>query len=160
MRLGTLTLEQCELVRTWRNLPDVLPMLRTREPLTAEQQATFYRDIVCDPSPTPRHRYYALSHEDQFVGMGGLTYLDRVEGEGEISLILGPDFRQGGLGTLAVDALRTEGGRLGLQWIVGTCYDANPGRAFWVKTILRCEATAQLAPDRLFFRMTTITGAA
>ncbi len=160
MRLDQPTLEQCELVRQWRNAPDVLPVLRTKTPLTIEDQATFYRNVVCNPASN--HRYYALvatrlrfdePRDDVFVGMGGLTYLDRVPGEGEISLILGPQFRGGGHGLRAVDALREEARRLGLTWIVGECYDANPARRFWMKTISRCDATFRWTNDRMFFRM-------
>lgn len=146
------TLAQCELVRQWRNEPDVLPMLRTREPLTIEQQVAFFRDVVCNPAQN--HRYYALIDEQgQFVGLGGLTYLDRTPGEGEISLILGPKFRGGGLGMSAVQALRVEGGRLGLRWIVGECYDVNPAQSFWVKVVARCDGHARFEPGRMFFRM-------
>jgi RimJ/RimL family protein N-acetyltransferase len=148
------TLEQCELVRQWRNAPDVLPMLRTREPLTVEQQAAFYRDVVSNPASN--HRYYALMHQDQFVGLGGLTYLDRVPGEGEISLILGPEFRRGGIGSGAVQALRVEGGRLGLRWIVGECYDTNPAQWFWVKAVVRCDGSTRFEPDRMFFRISAV----
>ncbi len=163
MRLDTLTLEQCELTRQWRNAPDVLPMLRTKEPVTIEQQAAFYRDVVCNPDSN--HRYYALFDDvveetdtairfaHPFIGMGGLTYLDRVPGEGEISLILGPDFRRTGLGSQAVLALRDEAGRLGLRWVVGECYDSNPALDFWVKQVARCDGHARFPPGRMQFRM-------
>lgn len=168
MRLKALTADQCEVVRQWRNAPDVLPMLRTREPLTVEQQEAFYRDVICNPSSN--HRYYTLVEtefkvlpigrtgleivgRDVFVGMGGLTYLDRVPGEGEISLILGPDFRRSGLGTLAVSALLAEAARLGLTSVVGECYYANHARAFWLKQAIRRDAEIRYERDRMFFRM-------
>lgn len=168
MRLDQLTLDQCELVRQWRNDPLVLPMLRTREPLTVEQQEAFYRDVICNPASN--HRYYALVEtafkalpigrtgleivgRDVFVGMGGLTYLDRVPGEGEISLILGPEFRRGGLGTQAVSDLRAEAARLGLTWVVGECYYSNPARLFWLKQAIRRNADIRYEPDRILFRM-------
>jgi RimJ/RimL family protein N-acetyltransferase len=146
----------------------VLPTLRTKEPLTKEQQAAFYRDVVCNPAST--HRYYALiatrlprtveEHEvglrrEVFVGMGGLTYLGRTLGEAEISLILGPEFRGEGLARVAVDALRREACDLGLWWIVGECYEANPARGFWVKTVARLDGSIRYEPDRFFFRFHT-----
>jgi RimJ/RimL family protein N-acetyltransferase len=167
MILKTPTLEQCERVRLWRNAPDVLPTLRTKEPLTVEQQAAFYRDVICNPASN--HRYYALwatrlAHpldenrlrRDVFVGLGGLTYLDRVPGEGEISLILDPAVRGSGLGAQAVQLLRAEGARLGLQWIIGECYDANPSQMFWVKEVSRCDGRIRFYPDRMCFRMSVI----
>lgn len=156
MNLITPTAEQCEQVRLWRNAPDVLPTLRTREPLTTEQQATFYRNVVCNHESD--HRYYALMHDGVFVGFGGLTYIGShadQDGQtsGEISLILAPEHRREGLGTPAVEALREEGHRLGLTWIVGECYDVNPAQAFWVKTVARCEGTVVYKADRILFRM-------
>jgi RimJ/RimL family protein N-acetyltransferase len=151
MILKTPTLEQCEEVRQWRNDPDVLPTLRTKAPLTAEQQAAFYRDVVCNPRS--HHRYYGLFHLGAFVGLGGLTYLNREPGEGEISLILAPECRGSGLGAEAVQLLRAKGARLGLQWIVGECYNENPAQSFWVKQVARCEGTIRYESDRMFFRM-------
>jgi RimJ/RimL family protein N-acetyltransferase len=150
--LAVPTADQCELVRHWRNAPDVLRTLRTRDPLTAEQQAAFYRTVICNPASS-RHRYYALLHLGAFVGLGGLTYLDRVPQEGEISLILDPLFRQSGLGGQAVHLLRAEGARLGLEWIVGECYDDNPAQTFWVKQVVRCDGYVRYEPGRLYFRM-------
>lgn len=152
MRLDTLTLEQCELVRQWRNDPLVLPMLRTKTPLSEEQQERFYWNVVCNSWSTGHH-YYALIHGRDFVGMGGLTYRHRVPGEAEISLIIGPDWRRAGLGRSAVDLLREEAKELGIRWIVGEVYDKNPARAFWVKQCIRRDASARFESDRMFFRM-------
>lgn len=143
--LRPLTLGECEQVRLWRNDPSVLPMLRTKAPVTAEQQAAFYRDVVCNPKAP--HKYYALvsrvevtcvnDQEDKFVvgpfvGMGGLTYLNRTPGEAEISLILGPEFRHHGLGTAAVNALLAEAfGLLRLKAVIGECYHGSSARGFW-----------------------------
>jgi len=165
--LKTPTLEQCEQVRIWRNAPDVLPTLRTKEPLTAEQQAAFYRDVVSNPDSN--HRYYALiairlenplyeqsRRREDFVGLGGLTYLDRVPGEGEISLILDPAVRGSGLGAQAVQRLREEGLGIGLHTIVGECYDTNPAQMFWVKEVSRCDGRIRFYPGRMCFRMSVL----
>jgi RimJ/RimL family protein N-acetyltransferase len=151
------TLEECQQVRIWRNAPDVLPMLRTKEPLTEEQQAAFYRDVVCNPDSN--HRYYALDWQPPtidvttfmdevpkwhtpppvFVGLGGLTYLDRIPCEAEISLLLGPQWRGRGLGTAAVDALLVEAfyGPLALKAVCGECYKQSPALHFWIEMAAR-----------------------
>lgn len=152
--LRPITLEECQLVREWRNDPLVLPMLRTANPLTAEQQAAFYRNVVCNRASG--HRYYAIVRpcpidttsmsdktpqfvwRDQFIGMGGLTYLTRRAGEAEISLILGPQFRGNGFGAAAVDALLTEAyDVLKLEAVVGECYEKNGARDFWARMLER-----------------------
>lgn len=136
MILRPLTLDECQQVRVWRNQPDVLPMLRTKEPLTEAQQATFYRDVVSNPDSD--HRYYALEHDGQFIGMGGLTYLSRNPGEAEISLILGPAWRGQGFGSIAVDVLLAESGRIGLETVRGECYQWG-NRGFWATQLMRLE---------------------
>lgn len=127
------TLAECELVRRWRNDPAVLPGLRTGYK-TAADQAAFYRSVICDPQAD--HRYYALVHADTFIGLGGLTYLSRVQGEAEISMILDPSQRGKGLGSAAVDALLDEAWRLGLTSVIGECY-AQGNVGFWSKQLAR-----------------------
>lgn len=127
------TREECQMVREWRNAPDVLPMLRTKEPLTVEQQDAFYDDVVCNPKS--EHEYFALEQCGQFIGMGGLTHLDRTFGEAEISLILGPEFRGKGFGSLAVDALLEQARTFGLSAVVGECY-AQGNQRFWIRKLI------------------------
>lgn len=147
--LRTLTLAECLQVREWRQAPDVLPMLRTGAQ-TVEEQTEFYWDHIRGGST--RHRFYALAAQDVFIGMGGLTYLDRRPGVGEISLLIGPAWRRAGYGTAAVDALLAEGfGTLGLQSVVGECYRANPARRFWERLLDRDRCLATWQGDSLCF---------
>jgi RimJ/RimL family protein N-acetyltransferase len=131
-------------------------MLRTGYKTEAEQ-AAFYRDVVCNPEAD--HRYYAIEatrlpevvfygdHEYFemparvcFVGFGGLTYLGRVPGEAEISLIVNPRWRRTGIGRMAVDALLAEAfGPLGLTSVVGECYETG-NLPFWTKRIVERPA--------------------
>lgn len=132
-----LTLAECQLVREWRNDPAVLPMLRTGHK-TAEQQEQFYHDVICNPES--QHWYYAIEADGQFVGMGGLTYLDSDNRMAEISLIVSPEVRGKGVGSKAVDALMVEAKRIGLVSVVGECY-ATGAIEFWTKQIARRQQT-------------------
>lgn len=144
MRLDVLTMDQCERVRLWRN--DCLETLRTPYPLTKEQQEEFYRTRVCNPDSS--HRYYAVLAKrselsdkpdfpdtKEFIGMAGLTYIQRENRIAEISLILDPVMRGKGLGEKAVDLLLEEAfDRLGLKTVFGECYLCNQnGYHFWVE---------------------------
>jgi RimJ/RimL family protein N-acetyltransferase len=122
-----LTLAECLLVREWRNAPDVLPMLRTGYK-SVEAQTAFHADVICGDQS--QHRYYAVDDQQTFVGIGGLTDLDLVPGQAEITLVLGPHARGHGLGRMAVEALRTEAVRLGLMLMIGECYQEGPC-GFW-----------------------------
>lgn len=144
------TLEEVQQVRVWRNDPAILPTLRTGYK-TDEQQAAFYRDVVC--AIISKHRYYAILADDQFIGLGGLTYLDRAPGEAEISLLLGPEFRGAGYGAAAVEALLETAMRFGLTAVVGECYAQNPAKAFWLKMVAKHGINAWYQGDSLAFRM-------
>jgi RimJ/RimL family protein N-acetyltransferase len=156
VQLRTPTRDECQLVRTWRNAPDVLPMLRTGVKTEAEQD-DFYRHCVINPQSP--HRYYALTGliDQGFLGLGGLTYITC--GEGEISLILAPGLRHIGLGRFAVDALLAEAfGPLGLRRVLGECYATNPAWTFWERQLARtdCDVFAWLdeKTDSLHWRWT------
>jgi RimJ/RimL family protein N-acetyltransferase len=134
------TLAECQLVREWRNDPAVLPMLRTGYKTEADQ-AAFYRDVVCNPEAD--HRYYALEDlrgfiAGGFLGLGGLTYLSRVPGEAEISLILGPQARGQGYSVEAVAALLSEAELLGLRAVTGECLKGGP-KMFWASMYFGLE---------------------
>ena len=153
MRLDVLTKHECEKVRLWRN--QALETLRTPQPLTAEQQEAFYRDVVCNPQS--RHRYWALIGENGaplcFMGMGGLTYIQVENRLAEISLILDPEVRGMGLGEQAVDLLLAEGfDRMGLKTIFGECYECNPdGVVFWNKVRDKYSGFSTWLPCRKFW---------
>lgn len=137
VELRTLTLDECQLVREWRNAPDVLPMLRTNTPLTKAQQATFFRDVVSNPNAD--HRYYAVVTVDRggqetFIGMGGLTYVSRQPGEAELSLIIGPEFRGKRLGLSAACALVVKARSLNIRCLIGECYRSGHV-AFWRRVV-------------------------
>lgn len=130
------TLAECLAVGVWRSAPDVTPMLRTGAK-TPEEQTAFHRDVIGNSASG--HQFYAVDVRGEFAGLGGLTYLDRVPGEAEITLILGPASRGRGLGTLAVDALLAEARRLGLTAVIGECY-AVGNLAFWTRQVRRYPA--------------------
>lgn len=150
LTLRALTLAECEAVRGWRNTDEVRVGLRTPFALTADMQADFYKAVVCNrQSP---HRYYALVDGDTFVGMGGLTDCQWENGLAEISLIVDPAHRRGGVGVAAVDALLAEAfERLRLQTVFGECYQVNAAVYFWQKVVAGYQAYGTTLPNRKFW---------
>jgi RimJ/RimL family protein N-acetyltransferase len=131
-----LTLDECQIVRLWRNDPMVTPMLRTGAK-TEQEQAEFYRNVICNIASG--HEYYAVEVDGRFAGIGGLTYLHRAVGETEISLVMGPDYRGRGIGSQVVNALLEEARALGLTAVVGECYAAG-ATAFWARQLQKHPA--------------------
>ena len=130
--LDVLTLEDCEQARLWRNAQ--LETLRTSYPLTKEQQAAFYRDVVCNrQSP---HQYYAFLDREldgEMVAMVGLTNIDWVNGHAELSLLVPPTTaRVVWVYDAALDLLlHWAFDQLRLVTVFGECYHCNPQLKWW-----------------------------
>jgi RimJ/RimL family protein N-acetyltransferase len=157
IRLDALTAEDCEQVRVWRN-SEARPSLRTQFMLTAEMQADFYRTVVCNrQSP---HRYWAVLEEEPrmppvrgtFRGMVGLTNISFENGSAEISLIMDPTQKGGGIGRRVVTLILTEAFRhMRLLTVVGECYRNNPALGFWQKMVEEFRGTALQLPARKYW---------
>lgn len=149
--LDVLTLADCEQVRKWRNAEPA--GLRTPHLLTVEQQAAFYRDVVCNPHSD--HRYFAIRPDgslDQLIGMGGLTFISAENGLAEISLVIDPDMRQLHKGERAAeDLLRFAFQRMRLQTVFGEVYMCNPAVAFWTKVTEKHEGYMTTLPRRKYW---------
>lgn len=78
------------------------------------------------------HHYFAVTIWDYCVGIAGLTYLSRVPGEAEISLVLAPTHRRRGFGTQAVSLVLQEAWAMGLSAVTGECYPFG-NVTFWRK---------------------------
>lgn len=160
MKLEPLTLDQCQIVRIWRNAE--IQNYRTPFMLTEEMQADFYRRCCDRNSP---HRYFAIWEKIKretadtregmamadslvFIGLGGITWIQWENSIGEISLILDPKKRGKGLGEKAVDLLLDHAfNSLNLQMVFGECYSCNPALAFWHKVAGKYEPQTGQAPE-------------
>lgn len=71
MDISLLPLQQddVELVRTWRNSPEVAQYMYMSEPITAEQQAAWFTKVSQDSSSV----YWMIEYNDKKVGLASLT---------------------------------------------------------------------------------------
>ena len=140
MKLRPLTEADMEQVRMWRH--GVPESLRTPYMLTQEMQADYYRNVICDRDSTTR--YWGLWHTAgwhpeppcwYFIGYGGIENICWENGNGEISLLLGPDYRGKGYGQQAVGLFLDQAFRhMGLKNVYGECYKCGPWK-FWRKML-------------------------
>ena len=143
MILDALTLDDCLEVVKWRN--EDISGLRTPYFLGEEMQIDFYNKVICNrESP---HKYIAIREEEDkvllpvngttkdniLIGMGGLTDIDWINRQAEISLIIAPFARGKGLGKEAAVMVIEWGFKtLNLDYIYGECYNTNEtGLQFW-----------------------------
>ena len=155
MELRSLSAEDMEQVRIWRlGCPE---SLRTPYMLTREMQADYYRDVICNRESTTR--YWGLwvggtkreQHGGEFfagdylpacttehpcdilIGYGGIENISWENGSGEISLLIGPDYRGKGYGKEAVGLFLDQAFNMwNLHTVHGECYEcANWG--FWAR---------------------------
>lgn len=143
--LRALSLEDALQVVAWRNRhPEAL---RTPFPLTAEMQAAWYREVVCDRSA--RARFWAVDGGGTLVGMIGLVDIQWENGLAEISLMIDPALRRRGHGKAALDLVLEEAfDRMGLLTVWGECYECNPAIAFWQRECARRGAIIARLPRR------------
>jgi RimJ/RimL family protein N-acetyltransferase len=160
MKLEPLTLNQCELVRQWRN--NEMECWRTPFMLTKEMQEDFYRRCCDRNSP---HRYWAIVRtkdeysegchpisEPHFIGMGGITYIQWENRIGEITLIIEPGIRGKGYAEKAVYLLLGQAfNHLNLRTVFGECYECNPACKFWRKITDKYKSIRIMLPNRKYW---------
>ncbi|UHG92479.1 UDP-4-amino-4,6-dideoxy-N-acetyl-beta-L-altrosamine N-acetyltransferase [Spirosoma oryzicola] len=95
IELTPLTEEDIELVRTWRNMPEVSQYMYTSEMITYEQQASWFARIKNDSTC----RYWVITYNNQKVGLASITGLNHTLSSCYWAFYLGDvTIRKGGLG--------------------------------------------------------------
>ena len=142
IELRPLSEQDMETVRVWRlSCPETL---RTPDMLTAEMQQQYYKDVICNRES--HTRYWGLwdslrelpsrcpgdfRQTETFIGMGGLENIHSENGNAEISLLIGPEYRKQGYGREAVKLFLGQAfNAMGLHSVYGECYECGPWR-FW-----------------------------
>lgn len=155
IRLDTLTEQQVETARQWRNTAAVRLGLRTPYMLTTKQQQDFYVGVISNRQAP--HRYWAAilsegPNAGAYAGMIGITDIQWENGHGELSLLVNPALDGQGIGAACVKALLYEGfRRLRLLTIVAECYAHNPAVGFWQKMAQDHKAETLRLPRRKFW---------
>ncbi len=150
MKLDTLTREQVQQVRIWRNAEP--QFLRTPYLITEGMQYKFFDEVI--DNRDSKQRYFAIMDKNPndgpypeylpgeliFIGMGGLTNIVWVNGCAEISLIINPEYRRQGKGKEAVNLLLKQAfEQMRLYSVYGEVYDCG-NKQFWVTLILEYGA--------------------
>ena len=160
MELRPLTESDMEQVRVWRH--DVPNVLRTPYMLTEEMQQDYYERVICNRDSSTR--YWGLWDEvpdvpwelDEFIGYGGIENISWENGNGEISLLISPDYRGKGYGKQAVGLFLDQAfNNLRLEHIYGECYECGPWRFWNSMALIYSKATRDLAcwlPARKYYQ--------
>ena len=82
--------EDREPIRAWRNAQ--LEVLRQAEPLTAEQQAAYFKRVVLPlfEQEQPGQLLFSLLHNNELIAYGGLVHLSWPDGRAEVSFLVDP----------------------------------------------------------------------
>ena len=160
INLKVLSSQDAEQIRLWRN--QCLDTLRTPSPLTAEQQADWYKNVVCNRSANARwfgvweHREYENDinetiKSDRLIGYTGIENISRESCIGEISLLIDPKYHGKGYGRQAVaEVLRYAFEELNLHTVYGECYMNNPAVGFWKKLTAEYDGYTTALPCRKY----------
>jgi RimJ/RimL family protein N-acetyltransferase len=150
--LKALTLNELQFARQWRN--QLMSAWRTPYMLTEKMQEDFYYNIVSDRRGN--HRYWGFHiREDNFltfVGYGGITGISWEAHTGEISILIGPDYRGGGAGSEALRLMLNEGfNTLNLDVIHAECYFCNKSIEWWDKMSEKYNTETYELPYRKYW---------
>jgi RimJ/RimL family protein N-acetyltransferase len=165
VRLGEMDIHTCELVRQWRNPME--GVLRTPFLLTAEMQADFYKNVICNRFSN--NRFWSVYVKpmadanaenekvayagDRFVGMVGLINIEWENSLAEISMLLNPDCHGLGIGDKTFNLLLEKGfEHLNLASIYGECYECNSAVPFWEKQIDKYKAYKTKLPNKKYYK--------
>ena len=107
----------------WRNDYRVWKWCRQNDLISDLDHSQWFRSQNDDP----KIKMFAVFGNDIFVGVCGLTDIDRVNQRAEFSLYIGPEYQGMGYGKLALKTLLMHGFRnLNLNCIWGETFDGNP----------------------------------
>lgn len=102
VELRPITLDDRELVRNWRNLPEVARFMYTDHMITEEEHARWFERVLADPSC----RYWVIVWDGKEVGVANLTAIDHVNSRCYWAFYLAdPAVRGRGIGTYVEYAL-------------------------------------------------------
>lgn len=155
--LDSLTLQDIEKVRKWRNEASKNGVYRTPFLLTEKMQLDFFNNVVNNRNSN--NRYFAVKfpenneYSNLTIGIVGLTNIQWENKLAEVALTLNDKFTGKGYGEKSLVLILTEGfENLGLLNIYGECYYCNPNFTFWEKMCLKYDAYKTILPDRKFFK--------
>ncbi|MFN3754478.1 UDP-4-amino-4,6-dideoxy-N-acetyl-beta-L-altrosamine N-acetyltransferase [Flavobacterium sp.] len=93
--LRVLTAADIELVRNWRNSPDVAPYMYNETPISAEQQIKWFEKISNDSTCV----YWIIEYDGKKLGLASVTGIDRTLSSCYWAFYLGDlSVRGGGIG--------------------------------------------------------------
>lgn len=174
MILKPLSPEDMETVRIWRE--QVGETLRTPYMLTKEMQEEYYYEVICNRESHTRYwglwievslkefqKYHPEIHyspiidripakERMFIGYGGIENIEWENRRGEISLLIGPDYRRKGYGKEAVWLFLDQAfNYLNLHTVYGEVYHCSDAFEFWKRMIWDFKGSGQTMHDRKYW---------
>ena len=115
VQLGPLNSSSMDMLRNWRNEPEIMKWCRQTDLITDNDQTKWYYTQAEDPTI----RMYLIHTNDAPAGVCGLTGIDHINGRAEFSLYIDPGVQRKGFGRMALSNLN-----LNLIW--GESFDGNP----------------------------------
>jgi RimJ/RimL family protein N-acetyltransferase len=124
------------LVRGWRNTPDIYFWCRQNDLISDADQERWYDQQSADDTV----KMYLIKAGDVPVGVCGLTSIDLSNRRAEFSLYIAPGHHRCGYGRKALSTLLSHGFRnLGLNLIWGESFRGNPACQMFAGMGFVCE---------------------
>jgi RimJ/RimL family protein N-acetyltransferase len=125
--------EDMPIILKWRN--DSMETLRTPYKLTLEQQMHWYNNTICDRQSNTRYWAFTKVGNDEIIGFGGIENVIWEYRTGEISILIGKEFRRLRYGECAVLMILSQAfNSMNMHNIWGECYTCG-NTEFWKKIL-------------------------
>ncbi len=122
----------------WRNNPKVYQWCRQRTVISNQEHLRWFDSQSKDPSI----QMFAIYGKQDFVGVCGLTSIDKSNQNAEFSLYINPGLHSCGFGTDALKTLLKHGfNDLNLNMIWGETFDGNPAAKVFDKIGMKLDGT-------------------
>ncbi len=123
----------------WRNNYKIWKWCRQNDELIYDNHLEWFDKIRKDPTIK---MYSILDLDETYVGVCGLTDIDRVNQRAEFSLYIAPDFQRSGYATSALRTLLSHGFmNQNLNVIWGETFEGNPAYDLFLKIGMKHEGT-------------------
>jgi RimJ/RimL family protein N-acetyltransferase len=148
MNFRALNKNDMALILKWRSkCPE---SLRTNKELTIENQLDFYDNVISNKNSNAR--WWGIEVNYVLVGYCAIENTSWENRNGEISLLIDPEYHDKGYGKEAIKILLDKGfNQLNLNNIYGEVYLCNSAVSFWEKIIKQYNGTKSIMPNRKYW---------
>ena len=125
IHLDTLNWDMIDQMREWRN--QLKSVCREYRDISHDHQGAWFEDYIAQArNPFPKTLLWAIYNDEEFIGVGGWTYINWHTKRAELTYYLAPEMTGKGYGKAALKLLIDKGFKdLAMHTLYGEVHDFN-----------------------------------